>query len=150
MTEVDFMAWREISKINYAKDREKEGYTPEDAMALSEKSFQSLLPEGVLTKDQHLYLACDSENSSRVGILWWGLQKQGTNLLPWIYDIAIDEQQQGKGFGRATMLAAEVDVKAKGHSKLGLHVFGHNKTARSLYESLNFRTTNVIMQKDLN
>ncbi len=150
MNEAEFSSWREVSKVNYAKDREKEGYTPEDARALSEKSFQSLLPEGILTKDQYLYVVCDSENSSQVGILWWGLQKQGTKFLPWIYDIAIDEHQRGKGYGKATMLAAEADVKAKGHDKLGLHVFGHNSVARSLYEALNFRITNVVMQKDLN
>ena len=47
------------------------------------------------------------------------------------------------------MELAQADVKEKGFSRLGLHVFGHNKVARKLYESLGFETTNVVMSKGL-
>ena len=77
------------------------------------------------------------------------MQGEGKVKSPWIYDIELLESSRGKGYGRATMLAAELTVKEKGYSKLGLHVFGHNKVARGLYESLGFQTTNVIMSKEL-
>jgi ribosomal protein S18 acetylase RimI-like enzyme len=44
---------------------------------------------------------------------------------------------------------AQIDVKNKGFEQLGLHVFGHNKIARALYESLGFETTNMVMSKKL-
>jgi ribosomal protein S18 acetylase RimI-like enzyme len=149
MNEEEFSVWKAHSRKNYAKEKESEGYSPEDALELSDKSFSSLLSEGIHSQDQHLYTVVDTENLKAVGILWWGLQKQGKQKLPWIYDIEMKEEYRGKGYGRLAMLAAEKDVKEKGYHRLGLHVFGHNKSARALYESLNYQTKNVIMQKDL-
>lgn len=150
MSEKEFHDWKIQSEQNYALDKEKEGYSKADALALSQKSFQTLLPQGIETPNQHLYRIVDSSSLDPVGILWWGIQKQGAQDLPWIYDISVEEKFQGKGYGRAAMLQAEIDVKKNGYQRLGLHVFGHNTKARSLYESLSFRTTNVVMQKDLN
>ncbi len=147
MTESEFGPWRSESQKNYAKDKVKEGFTPEDAAKVSEESFNRLLPEGIHTKDQNVYVVCDGSRS--VGILWWGTQKKGSKVNAWIYDIMIDEKERGKGYGRAAMIAAEADAKAKGMGELGLHVFGHNTIARGLYESLGFRTTNVVMAKEL-
>jgi len=148
MSEQEFQNWKMVSEKNYALDKEKERYSKEDAMALSKKSFESLLPNGKDTKNHFIYRVIDTESSTAVGILWWGIQKQGSKDLPWIYDIAIEEKFQGQGYGKATMMAAEVDVKKHGHRQLGLHVFGHNTKARMLYETLNFKTTNVVMRKD--
>lgn len=36
-----------------------------------------------------------------------------------------------------------------GMKKIGLHVFGHNKVARGLYEKLGYETTNVVMAKTI-
>ncbi len=148
MSEQEFQNWKLASENNYALDKEKEGYSKGDAIALSKKSFESLLPDGKDTKNHFIYRVIDADTSMTVGILWWGIQKQGSKDLPWIYDIAIEEKFQGQGYGKATMMAAEVDVKKHGHRQLGLHVFGHNNKARMLYESLNFKTTNVVMRKD--
>ena len=84
-----------------------------------------------------------------VGTLWWGVQKQGAGQVAWIYDIVLDPSQRGKGLGRQTMEWAMRDAKAKGFSRLGLHVFGHNKVARKLYESLGFEVGNLVMYKGL-
>lgn len=147
MDESEFEPWKAESRRNYAMDKEKEGYSAEDAVKVADESFNRLLPQGIQTAGQHVYTVRDGDR--RVGILWWGTQKKGSKTNAWIYDIMIHESERGKGFGRATMLAAEADARSKGMSELGLHVFGHNKIARGLYESLGFRTTNVVMAKDL-
>jgi len=36
-----------------------------------------------------------------------------------------------------------------GMKKIGLHVFGHNKVARGLYDKLGYQTTNVLMEKEI-
>jgi ribosomal protein S18 acetylase RimI-like enzyme len=66
-----------------------------------------------------------------------------------IYNIEIDETQRGKGYGKATMLALESEVRALGLHRIGLHVFGHNETAIRLYERSGYHTTNILMAKDL-
>jgi ribosomal protein S18 acetylase RimI-like enzyme len=135
------------SRAAYAADKEKEGYTPEDSIKVANESFDRLLPQGRETPDQYIYKIC--EGDKKIGILWWGKQKKGTKEHAWIYDIAIEEKERGKGYGRAAMLAAEADARAKNMHELGLHVFGHNEIARNLYDSMGFRTTNIIMSKQL-
>ena len=149
MTEPEYLAWREYSGKNYAAEKEKEGLSPEDAKAEAEKSFARHLPQGKDTPDHYLYAMVSVDSGEQVGILWRGVQKHGSKNVAWIYDIEMQPSQRGKGFGRATMELAQADAKAKGYDRLGLHVFGHNKTARGLYESMGFETTNVVMYKDL-
>ena len=67
----------------------------------------------------------------------------------WLYDITIDEAARGRGFGRATMLALEGEVKALGFAEIGLNVWGGNEVARSLYRSLGYAEVSVGMRKRL-
>lgn len=149
MTEPEFLAWRDHSRKNYASEKEKEGLSAEDAKAEAEKSFERHLPRGKDTPDHHVYAVVGADTGEQVGVLWWGVQKHGSKSVAWIYDIEMQPAHRGKGYGRATMELALADAKAKGYDRLGLHVFGHNKVARGLYESLGFETTNVVMYKDI-
>lgn len=149
ITHEEFVKWKAHSFENYKKEKEKSGLSPEDAALVAERSFKSLLPHDEQSPNQFLYSVVEKASKQVIGTLWWGLQGEGNSKSPWIYDIELHESSRGKGYGRATMLAAEVTVKEKGFSKLGLHVFGHNKVARGLYESLGFQTTNVVMSKEL-
>lgn len=149
ITHEEFVKWKAHSLQNYRNEKEKSGLSPEDAALVAERSFKSLLPNDEQSPNQFLYSVVEKAGGQVIGTLWWGLQGEGNAKSPWIYDIELHESSRGKGYGRATMLAAELTVKEKGFSKLGLHVFGHNKVARGLYESLGFQTTNLMMSKDL-
>jgi ribosomal protein S18 acetylase RimI-like enzyme len=106
--------------------------------------FTSLLPEGVKTKNNYLYTI--REDDQEVGMLW--LAKK-TNDNGFIYDINILDNYQGRGFGKEAMKQIELIGKSLGLKKIGLHVFGHNKVARGLYEKLGYQTTNLIMEKEI-
>jgi ribosomal protein S18 acetylase RimI-like enzyme len=67
----------------------------------------------------------------------------------YVFDIAIEEAERGKGLGRATMLAAEEYVRRQGQAEIGLNVFGFNEPARALYESLGYHVVAVQMRKQL-
>lgn len=149
MMEMEFEAWRIYSRKNYAAEKQKEGLSAEDAKAEAEKSFAKNLPQGKDTPGSYVYAVVQASDGIVVGHLWWGPMNQGTNKVPWIYDIELKKEFRGKGYGRAAMQLALADIKAKGFLRMGLHVFGHNKVARGLYESLGFETTNVVMYKDL-
>ncbi len=45
------------------------------------------------------------------------------------------------------MKEIEIIAKKLGMNKIGLHVFGHNKVARRLYEQLGYEITNINMVK---
>jgi ribosomal protein S18 acetylase RimI-like enzyme len=66
-----------------------------------------------------------------------------------IYDIAIDESQRGKGYGRQAMQLIEEKARELGLRQMGLHVFAKNKVALNLYESLGYETKSLNMIKDL-
>ena len=63
--------------------------------------------------------------------------------------LTIDEAQRGKGYGKAMMLAAERELVQRGVTKLGLNVFGSNKTAIGLYERLGYEVISQQMTKPL-
>ena len=47
------------------------------------------------------------------------------------------------------MLLAEREATAKGATRLGLTVFGHNPVVRHLYESLGYQPVSIRMSKAL-
>ena len=79
--------------------------------------------------------------------LWWGADRGGGESF--IYDITIDPDHQGRGYGRATMRLAEDEARSRGIGRIELNVFGGNDVARGLYRSLGYVETSVQMGKDL-
>ena len=149
ITQEEYLKWSVHSLEGYAKEKEKSGLSPEDARQVAEQSFKRLLPDGERTQGQFLYSVVEKSSEKVVGTIWWGFQGEGQVKNPWIYDIELLPDARGKGYGRATMEAAEKVLKGQGYKKLGLHVFGHNAVARKLYESMNFQATSLIMSKIL-
>lgn len=66
-----------------------------------------------------------------------------------VYDIAIDDPHQGRGYGRTAMRCAEDDARAIGLQRIELHVFGGDQVARTMYRSLGYVESSVRMAKDL-
>ncbi|RYZ97897.1 MAG: GNAT family N-acetyltransferase [Proteobacteria bacterium] len=149
MSSEEFTPWKSQSEEEYARDKQTQGLSEEEARAVAEKSTSTLLPQGLRSPDQYLSMVVDSISQEVVGSLWWGVQRESKEPLAWIYNIRIDEKHRSIGYGRAAMIAAEADVKGKGFTRFGLHVFGYNLAARKLYQSLGFAEINVVMHKQL-
>ena len=66
-----------------------------------------------------------------------------------IDNVAVHPRAQGTGVGRRLMEHAEELARAGGFHSLGLMVSSHNTGARALYERLSFRTTNLLMRKEI-
>ncbi len=61
-----------------------------------------------------------------------------------VYYLAIDPGQQGKGYGRQTMAAAEDWLKAHGVWKLNLLVRTENEAVRDFYHSIGYEISDVM------
>jgi ribosomal protein S18 acetylase RimI-like enzyme len=147
MTSAEYAEWVPKSTADYAAEHAAAGSMPADkAQELAEKQFAELLPEGLHTARHHLLLG--TQDGERVGILWLEIPPPGEGPA-FVYDIEVDADKRGRGYGRAIMLAAETYCRDHGATVLRLHVFGSNSVARSLYDSLGFETTNVMMSKTL-
>ena len=56
----------------------------------------------------------------------------------WVYYVAVDPEEQGNGFGRAVMGAAEAWLRERGITKIMLMVRPDNEPVRAFYEALGY------------
>jgi ribosomal protein S18 acetylase RimI-like enzyme len=147
MTDDEFDVWSAHSLESYIGDIVSSGAAVESvARPRAEAQWHELLPEGRATTGTWLLTVIDDGDA--VGTLWIGTHPQRSDA-GYLYDIAIDEAYQGRGFGRAAMLAAEDLVRGAGLTHLGLNVFGFNERARRLYDSLGYEVVATQMMKRL-
>ncbi len=150
MTEAEFKTYLTGAIKNYADEKVKAGnWRPEEAFERSRGDYLSLLPEGVASKNQHLFSIMDTATGQNVGMLWFGVVERDGQTTAFIYDFLVTEAWQGRGYGKGALLALEEKVRALGLGTVSLHVFGHNRVARSLYERLGYKVTNVNITKQL-
>lgn len=144
----DFDAWQAEVVEAYATDLATNGgLTPVQARRKAESDTASLLPDGVMTPG-HVILWLRS-GQVRVGRLWLAERTSHGSPILFVYDVAIEPEHRGRGFGRAAMLLAEEIATRHGLEEIGLNVFGGNAVARSLYRSLGYEERAVTMGKHL-
>jgi ribosomal protein S18 acetylase RimI-like enzyme len=130
---------------SYAEEKVLSGnWTQEESISKAEEEYKRLLPKGEKTENNFLYTILDHDKA--VGAIWLA---QLSEEKGYIYDINIVEIYQGLGYGKEAMKQIENVGQKLGMKKIGLHVFGHNKVARGLYEKLGYQTTNVLMEKEI-
>lgn len=150
MDQTAFSAYLDESIRSYAEQNTVSGrWSAEEAVQQSTEEFQRLLPEGVASKDNYLYVIVDDATQTEVGMLWYAVTTPNNVQRAFLYEIRIADQYQGKGYGSQAMLIMEEQLRALGINSIGLHVFGHNRRAWALYERLGYSATNVNMVKQL-
>lgn len=140
-------AWLENQRAEYRAHRIAAGDDEEAATRRAHESQATYFAGGRPAAGHEVFSV--HQNGERVGVLWVGPHPDGLDGVAWVWDIEIDAAQRGKGFGRATMRAAEEWARDAGYESLALNVFGFNTVARSLYESMGFETTSLQMRKAL-
>jgi ribosomal protein S18 acetylase RimI-like enzyme len=143
----EFAQWWAAMLVGYREELLGSGMSEADADANIERNNSQLLDGDQLVEGQ--YVLDVIEDSETVGVLWLSDQAPRGQSGWFIYDIVIDEAFRGRGLGRTTMTAGEEFVKAHGGTRLALNVFGPNRVARSLYESMDYQTMAISMFKDL-
>lgn len=146
MTPDDMVRYREQTIAEFAQEKvNSEGIDLDAARKAAEASWERANPE---KGDGHTIgrLHADGEP---VGVLWFGVRPEWGKPCVWLYDIRLDPQHRGRGLGRQAMALLEREAQRLGVHSIGLHVFGHNTTARALYAKLGYRETSVIMRKDV-
>jgi len=145
----EFVTYLDWAIDDYAAELERNvKATGEAAQVASRASYDSLLPDGLATLGHTLLVATDPNGGERVGVLWFGPSTDDP-AMAWIYDIMVDEEKRGRGWGRAIMRAFEGEARARGFARAGLNVYGDNHVARRLYESLGYVETARQLHKEL-
>jgi ribosomal protein S18 acetylase RimI-like enzyme len=148
ITAEEFPAFVAVSKAEYAEGIEVHGgQTHEAAQQKAEADFPAVLPLGLETPGHFIFVV--EANGEPVGRLWLAERQLGGRRTLFIYDISIDPEQQGRGYGRAAMHLAEDEARTLGIDRIELNVFGGNDVARGLYRSMGYVETSAQMRKDL-
>jgi RimJ/RimL family protein N-acetyltransferase len=148
MTQAEFDVYIERLISEYAADNVRAGYwTDAEALERSRKQTESLLPQGLQTKDHYLYTLYDGDTS--VGVIWLHAEMNRPVKGGFIFDVEIKEEFRGKGYGKQIMSLIEEKARRLGLKKMGLHVFGYNEAARKLYESVGYEISSLNMVKEL-
>jgi ribosomal protein S18 acetylase RimI-like enzyme len=149
LTAEEFEALKVTLCKGYAADKVRAGeWAPVGAEARAADQLAHLLPQGLRTPDV-LLAAAETPDGEWVGRLWLGWESRGPVRAAWIYDIEVSAAHRGSGYGRALLSAAEEAAHQGGATEIGLQVFGHNPTARHLYESAGYEVTAQQMRKSL-
>jgi ribosomal protein S18 acetylase RimI-like enzyme len=142
----EFAPWFLRSCAEYAQDLMTQGRSSADAKRLADESMIEFFPNRA-PEPGHGVFHVVTDSGQTVGYLWIGPDLSADPSAWWVWDIVIDADQRGRGFGRAAMLLGEEFARSQGAVSLGLSVFGFNAQARALYESLGYETTSVKMRK---
>lgn len=150
MSSIEYSSYLLVAIPNYANEKMKgEGLTQEQANIIARDSFESLLPEGLETKNQFFFSVSLGDHVDSLGTVWIGIKGEGNQAGAFIYDLILDSRIRGKGFGKQLMKLIEAEVLKLQLKSISLHVFGHNIVATNLYKKSGFRTANRIMKKEL-
>jgi ribosomal protein S18 acetylase RimI-like enzyme len=148
MSDVEFAAFRARAIRDYAIEKVAAREWPrERASALAEQQTDRLLPAGKDTEGMFIVMA-EAEEVGPVGYAWLALEGPEVSSA-WIYDIAIDEEHRGKGYGRALLNGLEQVARERGLESIALNVFAGNDYARALYERAGYEPTAIHMSKRL-
>lgn len=147
MSTSELESWLPQNLDNYLDEVVASGEEISAAKQNLKANKDALFPEGTPAKGQHFLNILDQDVA--VGTIWLREPQIESSGAWYIYNIEIEKRFRGKGYGRRTMEEAENWVRTRGGTRLALNVFGHNVVARSLYDSLGFRTQATRMFKDL-
>lgn len=123
--------------IEYAEAKARAGiWTREESLDRSRAEIRSLVGERPSERGHEFFMGTD-ERGRRIGWIWLG-PVPGPDARPaarWLFQIVVEPELRGHGFGRGLLRAAENHVLATGHTELALNVFRWNAVAVALYSS---------------
>ncbi len=144
MTEGEYGEYMPKLMREYAAERaEAEDMPLAEMEPQARAQVNGLLPDGLRTPNHALWIVEDE--GRRVGVLWVHIRQAERRAF--IYDIAIEEHERGKGYGAAALVALEDALRPQGIAHVALSVFGQNAIARSLYDKMGYRVAATYMLK---
>lgn len=146
----EFAAFLKVSVPTYAHEIARaRGLSRAEALIRSKKDFKQLLPKGLATPDNFLWLLVAEDIGKPVGSLWVNCSGAGVRRRVFIYEFKLAPRFRDQGYGRQTLHVLERWAKKNKARSLGLNVFTHNPRAHHLYKSFGFEERSVQMSKAL-
>ncbi|MET9971556.1 GNAT family N-acetyltransferase [Streptomyces sp. NPDC006356] len=150
MTREDFDSYVPYVVADYASRTAAAGVTSMDeALTRAHNEFSRLLPQGLETPDNHLYIITADGEASPIGRLWYALRGSAGNRYAMILNMEVDAAHRGRGYGKSVMRACAASALTNGAKGLRINLLGQDTENRRLYESLGMSPMNILMNWDL-
>nr|WP_145404439.1 GNAT family N-acetyltransferase [Paenibacillus xylanexedens] len=144
-----FASFRSRSIADFAEEKVEAGtWAPEEALERAEESYERYLPQGLETPGAYVYNVVHPVDGI-VGYIWFNVTENRRGKEAFLLDIVVEEAHRGKGYGTEAMEALERTARRLGVDRIGLHVFGHNVRASSLYRKMGYEVTDLTMYKEI-
>lgn len=103
-------------------------------------------PEGLDTPGQ--FFIAIMQDDQQVGYFHFSEFPKGSkSVFGWNFHIF--DNYQRSGLGKASAVLAKLFLKEKGYSKVALNVLANNEAAIKIYESFDFKVTQLSMESDI-
>jgi ribosomal protein S18 acetylase RimI-like enzyme len=148
--EHEYADWLANEVLAYAADLTGSGSChAAQAMEISRQSYVDLLPDGMATPGQTIWIveAAGDRGTEPVAAIWLGHHTGPEQSF--VLSVEVRPGHRGRGFGKAAMLVGEDRCLAAGDRYLGLNVFGHNTIAMNLYRRLGYTVVDQTRTKEL-
>jgi ribosomal protein S18 acetylase RimI-like enzyme len=144
MTEAEFARYEDHAVHDFTRDGVS-GTWP--SAPIAREQFDKLLPAGLKTPHQHLLSIKDRDR--HYGSIWLTAVQRFDGPEGFIMDFLIFPESRRRGYGLATLLAAERYFQSLGIEAISLNVLPHNEAARRLYAKAGYLPANIRMKKDI-
>jgi GNAT superfamily N-acetyltransferase len=150
MTAKELEAFVAYSRQGYIDDRVTNGGEDRrDATEVATKQYAEFVPDGKPAEGHSLFTGRDATTGETIGILWLFERTSAGGTTVFVYDVEVQQDRRGQGWGRELMAYGERWACERGAHEIALNVFGGNAVARGLYASLGYNERAVAMAKPL-
>jgi ribosomal protein S18 acetylase RimI-like enzyme len=119
------------SQADYIADLVTDGMDEVTAAARADRQLVGAFPNGERGPGHEVFDVV--EGDAIVGYVWLGPEPGTPRGCWWLWDIAVNTGERGRGLGTELLKLLEDEVKRRGGSSIGLNVFAHNVVAQRLY-----------------
>ncbi len=135
----EFSRFREFSIEEYARDlMARQHISGQEARRQARAEFDSELPLGLETQDQHLVMILDVQSGQSVGWLWYLYEETDGIRQVFLNDLLIEESERQKGYASAALTEMERNAIRDGCAECVLHVFHDHTDAIRLYQQCGY------------
>lgn len=147
VTEKEFPDYWRYSVESWIRDMGRAGFLRDDiTFEEAEMEVRKFIPNGLSTEGHHIMHIMNGNDA--VGTIWYEIRDKAMKEA-YLWDILIDENQRGKGYGNEAMRELERTARKEGAGRIQLNVFGFNSTARNMYLKMGYRDAAITMMKHI-
>jgi acetyltransferase (GNAT) family protein len=148
MTDADFAAFMRKSIPEYAYDQMHAGnWTQDEAVSRARSEFQQMLPDGLRTPNQHLYLIQD-EHDQKIGMIWYFVEASRPRKTAFLIDFFIFPEERHRNYETDALALFEKQVQDEGVQRIELQIFAHKAEDLAMYRDAQYNDISIFLAKN--